>query len=182
LRIKSWVKIERVRPGMVSIPVKMSTMSQVSIQIYLIRKDGASNSDDEIMIKKNLDTNEFTVTYTDSNDGDTIKHRMEGLYHAKVLDYVYYLMKNQFLDEEGFDKFQINMPALPRMIVGGDKFKDVYYRNHFYDLIGFGLDSLETTTSVKKVEDLRRARQLTELMNRYSTPSSNARQHLFFDE
>ena len=93
-------------------------------------------------------TNEFVVTYTDENDGDPVVHKMSGLYHAKVLDYVYMLLKNQYLDEEGFESVQVNMPAMPRMIVNGSKFSDIYYRQHFYELIGFGLDNLENTAKV----------------------------------
>ena len=104
-----------------------------------------SQADSVINIRKNIDTNEFHIRYMDPNEGTPFVHEMTSLYHQKVLDYIYYLMKNQYLDEEGFSKFQVNMPGMPRMIVGGEKFKDAYYREHFYDLFGFGLDTLETT-------------------------------------
>lgn len=123
----------------------MSTMSNLSIQIVMIRDD---DKDDTISIAKDLVTNEFVVTYTDENDGDPVVHKMSGLYHAKVLDYVYMLLKNQYLDEERFERVQVNMPAMPRMIVNGSKFSDIYYRQHFYELIGFGLDNLEATEKV----------------------------------
>ena len=124
----------------------MSTFSP-SIEFMMIRDDKDS-ADDVICIKKDLETNEFVVTFTDPNEGDPVVYKMSGLYHQKVLDYVYYLMKNQYLDEEGFDRVQVNMPAMPRMIVDGEKFKDLYYRDHFYELIGFGLDNLENTEKV----------------------------------
>jgi len=111
----------------------------------MIRSD---ETDDTINIAKDLTTNEFVVTYVDPNDGDPCVHKMSGLYQSKVLDYVYMLLKNQYLDEEGFDKVQLNMPAMPRMIVSGSKFSDIYYRQHFYELIGFGLDNLENAAKV----------------------------------
>jgi hypothetical protein len=111
----------------------------------MIRSD---EKDDTISIAKDLATNEFVVTFTDENDGDPVVHKMSGLYQAKVLDYVYMLLKNQYLDEEGFDKVQVNIPAMPRMIVSGSKFSDIYYRQHFYELIGFGLDNLENAAKV----------------------------------
>ena len=114
----------------------------------MIRDDKKESNDDTIYINKDLETNEFVVTYTDPNEGNSLVYKMSGLYRQKVLDYVYYLMKNQYLDEEGFDRVQVNMPAMPRMIVDGEKFKDIYYRDHFYDLIGFGLDNLENTAKV----------------------------------
>ena len=156
--------------------------SDTSVVIHLINDIDAGKGDDVIRIRKNYETNEFDISYSDQNNGDSVTHNATGLYRARVLDYLYTVFKNQALDEDGYKNVQLTLPAMPRIIVSGDKFKDVYYRNHFYELIGFGLDSLETTTSVKKVEDLRRARQLTQLMNSYSTPSSNVRQHLFFDE
>ena len=127
-----------------SIPIEMSTMS-LSIQIVMIRSD---ETDDTISITKDLTTNEFVVTYADPNEGDPVVHKMSGLYRAKVLEYVYMLLKNQYLDEEGFEKVQVNMPAMPRMIVSGSKFSDIYYRQHFYELIGFGLDNLENASKV----------------------------------
>ena len=133
------------RPLAASTPVKMSTLSSLSIQIVMIRSD---EKDDTISIAKDLATNEFVVTFTDENDGDPVVHKMSGLYQAKVLDYVYMLLKNQYLDEEGFDKVQVNIPAMPRMIVSGSKFSDIYYRQHFYELIGFGLDNLENAAKV----------------------------------
>jgi len=111
----------------------------------MIRSD---EKDDTISIAKDLATNEFVVTFTDENEGDPVVHKMSGLYQAKVLDYVYMLLKNQYLDEEGFDKVQVNIPAMPRMIVSGSKFSDIYYRQHFYELIGFGLDNLENAAKV----------------------------------
>jgi hypothetical protein len=41
------------------------------------------------------------------------------------MNYLYILLKNQFLDEEGYQKLQLSLPAMPRMIVSGDKFKQV---------------------------------------------------------
>ena len=114
----------------------------------MIRDEAKKSADDMICIKKDFGTNEFVVTYTDPNEGEPVVHKMSGLYRQKVLDYVYYLMKNQYLDEEGFDRVQVNMPAMPRMIVDGEKFKDIYYRDHFYELVGFGLDNLENTEKV----------------------------------
>ena len=154
----------------------VSTMSTVCIEILFIRDLDADN-DDRVVINKDFTTNEFTVTYTDDNDGKPVKHRMTGLYRQKALDYVYYMMKNQYLDEEKFDTIQVTLPAMPRMIVSGDKFNDVYYRDHFYELIGFGLDSLETAEALTKPMYNSTA---TNTREEYTTPSS-VRQHLFFD-
>lgn len=171
----------------------------------MIRDDKKESNDDMICIKKNLETNEYLVMYTDPNEGNPVVHKMAGLYRQKVLDYVYYLMKNQYLDDESFDRVQVNMPAMPRMIVDGEKFHDIYYRDHFYDLIGFGLDNLENTekvvTTPKRPVAVRPpsapaapARSCGAKSLRYSTMNpeegeccaascySYPRQHLFFDE
>ena len=126
----------------------MSNMADLSITLRLINGDDQKN-DAMVRIRKNLATNEFELTFTDPNmGGSKIVHVMSGLYRQKVLDYIYYLLKNQYLDEEGFESLQVDLPAMPTMIVSGSNIRDVYYREHFYELIGFGLDSLDTTTKV----------------------------------
>ena len=126
----------------------MSNMADLSITLRLINGDDQKN-DAMVRIRKNLATNEFELTFTDPNmGGSKIVHVMSGLYRQKVLDYIYYLLKNQYLDEEGFESLQVDLPAMPTMIVKGSSIRDVYYREHFYELIGFGLDSLESTTKV----------------------------------
>ena len=165
----------------------MSTTFSPSIEFMMIRDDKKESNDDTIYINKDLETNEFVVTYTDPNEGNSLVYKMSGLYRQKVLDYVYYLMKNQYLDEEGFDRVQVNMPAMPRMIVDGEKFKDIYYRDHFYDLIGFGLDNLENTSKAVKTTPKRpvtvpvpfapaRCGAAQPYVNSFSG------RHLFFDE
>ena len=84
------------------------------------------------------------------------------------------------------------MPALPRVIVSGDKFKDVYYREHFYELVGFGLDSLETVSktptrpTTSKCPNLMIQRAQAALDYAAQMNADTARfirpQHLFFDE
>ena len=125
----------------------MSNLSDLSITLHLINGDDTKD-DAMVRIRKNLATNEFDLTFTDPNMGSKIVHTMSGLYRQKVLDYIYYLLKNQYLDEEGFESLQVDLPAMPTMIVKGSSIRDVYYREHFYELIGFGLDSLESTTKV----------------------------------
>jgi len=122
-------------------------MADLSITLHLINGDDQKN-DAMVRIRKNLATNEFELTFMDPNMGSKIVHVMSGLYRQKVLDYIYYLLKNQYLDEEGFENLQVDLPAMPTMIVKGSNIRDVYYREHFYELIGFGLDSLESTTKV----------------------------------
>lgn len=137
-------------PWLVSIQLEMSSVSSLvplCVQIIMIRGD---DTDDVINIKKDLTTNEYVITYSDPNEGVPVVHQMSGLYRDKVLEYVYMLLKNQYVDEEGFDKVQVNIPAMPRVIVSGEKFNEVYYREHFQQLIGFGLDNLENTGKDRK--------------------------------
>lgn len=143
----------------VSIPTEMSNISDLCIQINLQRGAEVSN-DDTIKIFKNLAFGDFEITYSDPNDGSPVTHKMTGLYRQKVLDYVYMLLKNQYLDEEKFISVQFTLPGMPRVIVSAAKFNEVYYREHFYELMSFGLDNLENTTPV--VAKLRR--------NSYVTP------------
>jgi hypothetical protein len=97
---------------------------------------------------------------------------------------LYMLFKNQALDEEGYKSVQLTLPAMPRVIVSGEKFKDLYYREHFLELIGNSLDMLENVTSEKKIPAVRRESWVyeTPAPTRRSTAPGVRPQHLFFDE
>ena len=164
--------------------------SDTSIRIHLIHSDSAKNGDDTVTIRKNFDTNEFDIVYRDQNNGEPITHEVSGLYRARVLDYLYMLFKNQALDEEGYKSVQLTLPALPRLIVSGDKFKDLYYREHFLEAVGTGLDLLDNTESLK-VPKVRRFSQpyaadasqysYETPLGRRSTAPGVRPQHLYFD-
>ena len=127
--------------------------SSTNIEIVLIKKDKVvrndTSPDDYISIRKNLDLNEFELTFKE-NSGDkmNIVHLTKGMYHNKVMDYMHLLFKNQYLDDEPYTHIQVNIPAMPRIIISGDKFNDVYYREHVCELISMGLDLLGDTASV----------------------------------
>ena len=131
--------------------------SDTSIVIHLINDHDSKKADDVITIRKDYETNEFVILYRDQNNGEPITHEVNGLYRARVIDYIYMLFKNQSLDEEGYKSVQLSLPALPRMIVTGDKFKDLYYREHFLEAVGTGLDLLDNTSSIKKKTSVRRS-------------------------
>jgi hypothetical protein len=165
--------------------------SQTSIEIHLINDDASKKSDDLIRIRKNFETNEFEITYRDQNNGETITHEATGLYRQRVIEYLYILFKNQALDEEGYKSVQLTLPALPRLIVSGDKFKDLYYREHFLEAVETGLDLLDTTESIKKVPSVRRSsfQPVKQYDYSYETPVARRStapgvrpQHLYFDD
>jgi hypothetical protein len=162
--------------------------SDTSIRIHMIHCDDSKNADDTITIRKNFDTNEFDIVYRDHNNGEPITHEVIGLYRARVLDYLYMLFKNQSLDEEGYKSVQLTLPALPRVIVSGDKFKDLYYREHFLEAIGTGLDLLDNTESIKVPKVRRYSQSYDATSYSYETPARRSTapgvrpQHLYFDE
>lgn len=124
------------------------------IELVLINDRSAKegNNDDKIVIRKNLDYNEFEITYTERSGLDTpVVYKTTGMYYEKVLNYVYMFLKNQYADDEPYHHVQVNIPAMPRVIMSSSKFKEVYFREHLYDLISTGLDLLETTVLVKDV-------------------------------
>jgi hypothetical protein len=160
--------------------------SSTAVFINLIKNVSAKDGDDVITIRKNFDTNDFEIIYRDQNDGSPVVHHVSGLYRDRVIDYLYVLFKNQALDEEGYKSIQLTLPALPRLIVSGDNFKDLYYREHFLEAVGSGLDLLDNTEVVKKAPSVRRFSSINHLNTQgYETPvarRSVAPQHLFFDE
>jgi hypothetical protein len=118
-------------------------------------KDGVK-SDDKVTIKKNFTYNDFEISYRDNNNGSPIRHTLTGFYHKRVMDYVYILLKNQYIDEEGYDKIQVNVPGMPRVIISAANLSDLYYRDHLYDTISMGLDMLENCEHVREnCEDVR---------------------------
>ncbi len=154
--------------------------SDTSIKIHLISHDGNHQDDDTVTIRKKLDTCDFDITYKDQNNGTPITQIASGLYHQRVIDYLYMLFKNQALDEESYKSIQVTLPAMPRIIVSGDKFKDLYYREHFLELIGKSLDTLENVSTVKKVPQSNWGYQTP--LYRRSTAPGVLPQHLFFDD
>jgi hypothetical protein len=127
--------------------------SDTFIVIHLVKDTNALNLDDMIHITKNLEDSVFEVTYKDQ--GDPLRHRAYQMSRDNVCDYVYLLLKNLTLDEDGYQKIQFSMPAMPRVIINASNLKDLYYRNHFLELIENGLtmlDKVEKLTIKKPVE------------------------------
>jgi hypothetical protein len=171
--------------------------SSTKIEIVLIKTNKSVRDDkfpdDHISITKNLDMNEFELTFKENScDTPGIVHRVNGMYHAKVMDYIHLLFKNQYVDDEPYAHIQVNIPAMPRIIISGDKFKDVYNREHVYELISMGLDLLADTSSVgaKKNATVKPRNDYSTysdnsvypLPNHRSTAPGQRPQHLFWDE
>ena len=157
--------------------------SDTSIVIYLMNNVSQHTGDDTVTIRKNLDLGDFEIVYKDQNSGSPITHVARGLYRQRVIDYLYMLFKNQALDEEAYKSVQLTLPAMPRIIVSGDKFKDLYYREHFLDVITNSLDTLENVTTQKKFPSLRRETWGYQTpVSRRSTAPGVVPQHLYFDD
>jgi hypothetical protein len=145
--------------------------SSAKIDILFI-KNGRS-IDDVVTIKKNLEFNEFEVTYTENADLATPNvFKSTGMYREKVLQYIYMMVKNQYVDDEASDKIQVNIPAMPCVLISSSKLKDVYYREHVYELVSTGLDLLETTEVVKAKKLLRSSRRSATLPVAPPTPAA----------
>jgi hypothetical protein len=161
----------------------MSSYTDISIRINLIRGDGSS-TDDRLTLTKNLDYGDFEINYSEYNYGkQRIVHEVKGMYREKVMNYLYSLFKNISLDEEPYVNVQFILPAMPSVIVSASKFKDVYYREHFLEMTGTCLDLLENTVN----ENLAATRAAySEPMQFTSPPSlttpSTVRQHIYFDD
>ena len=99
-----------------------------SVKIHLINNIDNGNVDDSIVIKKNPLDNSYSVTYSDQNNGSPVKHLVTGLHRDNLEDYVYMILKNQSIDEDGYKYIQVTAPAMPRVLVSGSLMKEVYYR------------------------------------------------------
>jgi hypothetical protein len=122
----------------------MPTFS-TSFTLRFIRNtsSAAASTDDMVKIRKNLEENEFEFTYVDENNGSPVVHEVTFAKRSDLMNHVYLILKNQMVDDDGFQAVQFTLPAMPRMLVYTDKFREVYYREHFLDLIENALDCLD---------------------------------------
>jgi hypothetical protein len=114
----------------------------------MIKKSNDSAQDDQITIRKNLDLNEFEITLKDMNSGNKMTHRLEGTTKDMVMKYLYHLLKNLSLDDDGYESIQVNVPLMPRVLFMGASLKDLYVREHLQDVLNLGLDLVEDVTKV----------------------------------
>jgi len=91
------------------------------------------------------------MRYRDYNDGEPIFHTLT-LGRDQIQHHMYLLLKSQTMDDEGFSSVQFNLPAMPRLLVDVARFNEMYYREHFLELITSGLSSLEAMSPAKVVE------------------------------
>jgi len=136
--------------------------SDSSIVIHLVKHTATPNLDDVVRIVKNLDTSDFELTFKDN--GDPLKQRAYGMTRDHICDYTYMLLKNLTMDEDGYEKIQLSLPAMPRLIVTASKLRKAYYREHFLELVENSLSMLD------KVEGLNIKKPVEEKMNN-TTPT-----------
>jgi hypothetical protein len=139
--------------------------SDTSIGIHLLKNLANEKLDDTVRIVKNLEDNAFELTFKDN--GDPVTHKVYEMTRDNVCDYVYLLLKNLSIDEDGYQSIQLSMPAMPRMLVTASNLKDAYYRDHFLELIENGLGMLD------KVEKLSIKKPVEKKQSSYSGCSRN---------
>jgi hypothetical protein len=139
--------------------------SDTSITIHLLKNLANESLDDTVRIVKNLEDSAFELTFKDN--GDPVTHKAHEMTRDNVCDYVFLLLKNLSLDEDGYQSIQLSLPAMPRMIVTASKLHDTYYRDHFLELVENGLSMLD------KVEKLS-IKKPVEKKNSYSACSRNS--------
>lgn len=114
-----------------------------------IRKSALTDgkNDDTLTVRRNADKSEFTMTFKDADggcDNQPIYHTMS-LDRDRLLNHMYFTLKNQIMDDDGFQSVQFNMPAMPRLLVKVSRLSDSYYREHLLDLIEHALDCIAPT-------------------------------------
>ena len=124
--------------------------SDTAIIIHLVKNSANTKLDDVIRIVKNLEDSVFEVTYTDN--GDSLIHKAYEMTRDNVCDYVYMLLKNLTMDQDGYESIQFDLPAMPRVLVNASNLQDSSYREHFLELVENGLSMLDKVEklSIKK--------------------------------
>jgi hypothetical protein len=122
----------------------MDSFTPYLVKIHLVRTTASlENTDDTIKIRKNLTTGEFEMEYCDPNDHySTHIHTLRTLYHSTLNHHLNLLFKSLSIDDEPFHQVQFTLPAMPRILVNVEKFKETYYRDHFMNLINNALDNI----------------------------------------
>lgn len=127
----------------------MPAYSSYSFEILFIRGHGSpAHTDDSLKIRKNFETGEFEIRYRDSYISKPVVHKLHNLYRQRVLNHVYLILKNLTMDEENFYQLQLNLPAMPPVLLNVEKLKDLYYRDHILELVENGLDNLDVLEKV----------------------------------
>jgi hypothetical protein len=130
------------------------------MSIRFIRDTAQSNTDDVMSIRKNFQDGEFVLTYNDENNGSPVTHTISFGCRMDLVNHLYLTLKNQAMDDDGFKSVQFSLPAMPRILVSIDRFREAYYREHFLDLLENGLDTLdrvETTSALQKARQKAKA-------------------------
>ena len=153
------------------------------IEIHLITDLKNKDLDHKITITKNLNYNDFDVAYSEPG---CVNHKMTGFYRTRVINYLYMIFKNQSLDEQGYTNIQFGLPGMPCVIISGDKMKDLYYREHFLELVGTALDTLENCNVPKSENDYTFSDDDYKYSYSYDTPTRSTKpgvlpQHLVWD-
>jgi hypothetical protein len=127
--------------------------SDTFITIHLVKDLKAPALDDTVCIKKNLEDSVFEVTFKDN--GEPLMHRAHEMTRDNVCDYVYLLLKNLTMDEDGYKSIQVSLPAMPRLIMSTSNLHELYYRQHFLELVENGLNIIDKVEKlpVKKVSE-----------------------------
>ena len=139
--------------------------SDTSLTIHLVKNLANEKLDDTVRIVKNLEDSVFELTFKDN--GDPVTHKAYEMTRDNLCDYVYFLLKNLSMDEDGYQSVQLSLPAMPRMIVSASKLQDTYYREHFLELIENSLSMLD------KVEKLSIKKPVEKKQSSYDACSRN---------
>ena len=128
--------------------------SSVPFVIHLINDLNVVH-DDVITVHRSIVDNAYNVTFSDQNNGSPVKHRMTGLSRMAVQNYLFRILKNQVIDEQGYKYIQITTPAMPRVLVSGSKMREEYYREEIEEVIGISLEMLGEVRKKKNVSESR---------------------------
>lgn len=124
--------------------------SDSSIVIHLLKDAKNIQLDDTVRIVKNLEDSTFEITFKDN--GDPLIHKAHEMTRDHICDYVYHLLKNLTLDEDGYQQIQFSLPAMPRLLVNAYILRDANQRDYFLELIENSLSMLDKVEklSIKK--------------------------------
>jgi hypothetical protein len=159
------------------------------ITFWLAKKVNSPESqDDQIRISYNPDLDLFEVALKDKQDSgkETWYNKVYGQTRGRTMRYVWILLKSLTLDEDGYERIQVDVPGLPQFLTRVSNLRDLYVRQHIEEMVELGLDLMwDGLSTVKERKVARSERRYSEAAPLPPSPAEdNPRRpsHIFFTD
>jgi hypothetical protein len=142
------------------------------------------SQDDQIRIRYDANLDLFQVDMVDKQAGGkaTWYNKVEGQTRGRTMRYVRLLLKSLILDQDGYERVQVDVPGLPQFLTRVASLRDLYVREHIEDMVELGLDLMWDGLQIKKETKGPHRRVSSASTIPVEEAPRPLRVHLFFDD